>query len=69
VRIAEIDVESVSVLEAKRDSPVSADGHGPEAFQVAFERVQAIAGNVQRLGRFGDIEGRENTLNLRATPR
>jgi len=48
VVIEETGVESVAVLEVENDSPIPADGHGPEALQAAFERVQSKSGNVER---------------------
>jgi len=64
VAVEEVDVERVAVLEPENDSPVSADSHGPEAFQVAFERVQAKARKVERLGRFGGVNRGKNALNF-----
>jgi len=64
VVIEEIDIEGVAILEAENDSPVPAYSHGPKALQVTFEPVQAKTRNVERLGRFGCVERRENTLHF-----
>jgi hypothetical protein len=45
-----MDVGSVAVLEVENDSPILADGHGPEALQAAHERVQPKTGNIERPG-------------------
>ena len=37
--------------------------HGPQPPQVAFEWVQAVAGEIQSLRRCGRIENREDSLN------
>jgi len=34
--IKQLNVKSVSILEAKNDPPVGANGHSPESFAVAF---------------------------------
>jgi len=69
VVVEEIDVESVPLLEAENDSPIPADGHGPEAPQVAFERVQPKTGDAERMRRSGGVQRRENTLDLVAQRR
>lgn len=62
--IEEIDVANVAILKAASDPPIPTDSHGPEALQVALERVQAKTRKVERLRRFSGVERRENTLNF-----
>lgn len=64
--IDEIDVESVAVLVTENDSPIPTDRHGPEAFEITFERVQAKTGNIKLSRRISGIERGKNTLNLLA---
>src|SRR5690348_15179874 len=37
------NVKGILSLKAENDAPIGPDGHGPESFQVAFQRVQPIA--------------------------
>src|SRR3990172_2494360 len=41
VVINQIDIPHVSVSKTKDDAPVRPNGHAPEAFQVALERMQS----------------------------
>ena len=66
VVVEEIDVESSAVLEAENDPPIPADSDGPEALQVAFERVQAKTGEVEGSRRLGSVKRGENALDFTA---
>jgi len=61
--IGQLNVPSVAVLKAEDDPPVGAHGQGPEAPQIAFKPVQAIAGQIESLRRAGGIEESQNLLN------
>ena len=67
--IEEIDIEGVAVLEPENDSPIPANSHGPEARQSAFEPMQTITGNAERLGRLGGVQAGENPLDFAAQSR
>src|SRR5579859_1051075 len=56
--VNQFNVEGILSVKAEYDAPIGPDGHGPESFQVAFQRVQAIAGQVESLRRCGGIENR-----------
>jgi len=53
-------------------APVGPHRHGPEAPQIAFERVHAVAGKIERLRRRGSIKTAKNVLHrfqqIRAYP-
>src|SRR5579863_2630884 len=51
VAVDQFNVKSVRSFKTKNDAPVGSHGHGPEPFQVAFERVQTITGKVEFLRR------------------
>jgi len=52
--IDQIDVVSIAVLEAEDDAPVTRHRHGPQAFELALERMEPKAGkrHVSNVGRF-----------------
>jgi hypothetical protein len=50
VIVDEIDIQRVPASEPERDPPVAAHGDGPLAFSVAFQRMQAIAGQIEVAG-------------------
>jgi hypothetical protein len=49
VIVDQFNIESVFSFETENDAPVCPHRHRPETATVAFERMQAIAGQVQRL--------------------
>jgi hypothetical protein len=44
--VEQIDIEGIASLEAEDDAPVTGDLDGPEAFQLAPERVEPEAGGI-----------------------
>ena len=46
VIIFKVDIESIRALERKRDSPVAAHSYAPRSGAIAFQPMQAIAGQV-----------------------
>jgi hypothetical protein len=61
--VDEIDVEGISVLEAKYDPPVAGHSDAPKSLKVAFERMEAKAMNAHILNPLGDIEARQDALD------
>jgi hypothetical protein len=62
--VDQIDVMGVASIEVENDTPVGPDGHGPEAGQVALERMQPETGQVHLADLIRLIETRENALDL-----
>jgi hypothetical protein len=44
--VDQFNVKGIRSLKTKNDAPVGPHGHGPKPFQVTFERVQTISGQV-----------------------
>ena len=61
--IDQLNVKGIIPLKAENDAPIGPYRHGPQPPQVAFEWVQAVAGEIQSLRRCGGIENREDSLN------
>jgi hypothetical protein len=61
--IDQLNVKGIIPLKAENDAPIGSYRHGPQPPQVAFEWVQAVAGEIQSFRRCGGIENRENSLN------
>src|SRR5882757_3185693 len=61
--IDQLNVKGIIPLKAENDAPIGPNRHGPQPPQVAFEWVQAVAGEIQSLRRCGGIENREDSLN------
>ena len=51
--IHEIDIQSITVIKAEDNPPVTGNADAPDVFEIAFETVQAVAGkiHVRRLRR------------------
>ena len=60
VIVDQFNVESIFPFKTENDAPVGPHSDRPEASQPAFERMQAIAGKIERLGRRGLIETGQN---------
>jgi len=61
--IDQLNVKGMIPLKTENDAPIGPYRHGPQPSQVAFEWVQAVAGEIQSLRRCGRIENREDSLN------
>src|SRR5579859_1672106 len=61
--VGQFNVKGILALKAEHDAPVGPHGHRPESFQVAFQRVQAIAGQVESLRRGSRIENRKDSFH------
>src|ERR1700730_13175355 len=61
--IDQLNVKGMIPLKTENDAPIGPYRHGPQPPQVAFEWVQAVAGEIQGLRRCGRIENREDSLN------
>ena len=61
--VDQFNVKDVIPFKAENDAPVGPHRHGPEAPQITFERVQPIAGKVERLWPRGLIETGKNILD------
>ena len=53
VVVDQFNVKGVGSFKAENDAPVGPYGYGPQPFQIAFERVKAIAGEDLRVLRRG----------------
>jgi hypothetical protein len=62
--IDQIDVGGLPTRDAEHDAPIRAHCDGPKAFQIALERVQAKAGQVHIVGRFGAVQDEKNILDF-----
>jgi len=65
VVVDEIDIVGMSRIEAEDDSPVGADAHGPAPPQIAAERVQSEAREIQRIDGLGVLQGKQDAPQLR----
>jgi len=63
VVIGQFNIKSIGACKTKNDAPVRPHRHGPQTLQVTFERMQAIAGQIQSLRRGRGVESRENSFN------
>jgi len=63
VIINQFNVKSIFALKTENNAPFSPHGHRPEAPQLAFERMQPVAGEVERLRRRGMIEAAKNVFD------
>src|ERR1035441_4850798 len=55
VVIDQFNVESVRSFKTENNAPIGAYRHRPQPFQLAFELVKAIPGNIQSLRRGGVV--------------
>jgi hypothetical protein len=60
--IGQLNVKRILSFKAENDAPIGPHGHGPESLQVAFQRVQPIAGQIEGLRRCRRIENRKDAL-------
>jgi hypothetical protein len=63
VIVHQFDIKGILALETKDDAPVGSDGHGLETLKIAFERVQAIAGQIESLRCGSRVENREDSFH------
>src|ERR1700722_66731 len=72
VIVNQFNVKGIFPFKTENDAPVGPHRHGPEAPQIAFERVQSVAGEVKRLRRRSSIQTAKNVLyrcqQIRAYP-
>lgn len=55
-----VDIERVAFRKAEDDSPVCPDGHGPKAFELAFERMEPETGKVHIRDDSRSVEPHQN---------
>ena len=48
--VGQIDLVCIAVLKAKDDAPIAGDHHAPVALQVALERMETIARQIEITG-------------------
>src|SRR5438309_12003645 len=63
VIVDQFNVQGVRSFKTENDAPVGPHRYGSQPLQVAFEWMQAIAGNFQSSRRGGGIENREDSFN------
>jgi hypothetical protein len=61
--VDQFNVKGIILFKPKNDAPIGPYRYGPQALQIASERMQAIAGKIQSLRCRGRIENRENSFN------
>ena len=61
--VGEVYVEHIPILDTKSDPPVTADRHGPKAFQLALQGMQPIAGEIQIRRYGGSIQNGQHVFN------
>jgi hypothetical protein len=61
--VDQFNIKGIIHFKTENDAPIGPHRHGPQALQIAFERMQAIAGEIQSLRCRGRIENRENSFN------
>jgi len=61
--VGQFHVKRILFFKSENDAPIGPHGDGPESFQVAFQRAQAIAGQIERLRRCCGIENRKNSFD------
>jgi hypothetical protein len=64
VIVDQINIGYVTVIEAKDDAPVGADGDAPKAGEVAFQQVQPEARKVHILGACRAIQKRQHASDF-----
>jgi hypothetical protein len=63
VIVDQFNAKGIVPFKAENNSPIRPHPHGPEAPQIAFERMQPVAGQVERLRRRSLIEAGQNVLD------
>src|ERR1700722_2127797 len=63
VVVDQFNVKSIGAVEAKINSPIRSHRHRPKPLPFAFERMKAIPGNVESLGRRGGVEDRQDSFH------
>lgn len=61
-----INIQRVAFGEAENHAPIGPNRDRPKAFELAFERMQTEAGQIQVSGRSGGIKSHENITQLRS---
>jgi len=61
--VGQFNVKDILSFKTENDAPIGPDGHRPESLQIAFQRVQAIARQIESLRRRGGIENREDSFH------
>ena len=70
--VERLNVKGIILFKPKNDAPIGPYRYGPQALQIASERMQAIAGEIQSLRCRGRIEqnrgGIRSTVSKRSGP-
>ena len=61
--VGQLNVKRILSFKTENDAPIGPHSHGPESLQVAFQRVQAIARQIERLWRCRRIENRKYSFH------
>lgn len=61
--VGKFNVKGIILFKTENDAPIGPHRYRPQALQIAFERMQAIAGEIESLRCRGRIENRENSLD------
>jgi len=61
--IGQLNVKGILSFKAENDAPIGPHSHGPKSLQAAFQRVQAIAGQIESLWRGRRIENRKYSFH------
>ena len=62
--VSHINVLSVALQKAEDHTPIGPDGHAPETFEIALERMKPKAGQIHVVRLSGTVKNREDIFNL-----
>src|SRR6202166_1833240 len=61
--VGQFNIKRILSFKAENDAPIGSHSRGPESLQVAFQRVQAITGQIETLRRCRRIENRKDSFH------
>ena len=62
--VSQINVLDVAPLKAEGHTPIGPDGHAPQTFKVALERMKPKAGQIHVVRLTGTVKNREDIFNF-----
>ena len=61
--VNQIDIEHIAIREAEDNPPISGNADAPEPFQITFEHVQPVSGQIKRSNGLGGVQTAKNILD------
>jgi hypothetical protein len=61
--VDQFHVKGIILFKTENDAPIGPHRYGPQALQIALQRVQTIAGEIQRFG----VVAESRTARIRST--